>query len=901
MSRSEALRAAVRSDDEAAVIDLLSDLSEADRAELSPVVRDLVADVKRKGIDAVGHLGPTLVAAYGVLPASDLRTLGWRSNHLPKQLVDVLRRRSPERLVPIVRHLLDDVGGGRAWRTVRPLVRDGVVPRPDDASYTLAMLAGTAYRNAAELVADDSGLLEVEVWRLFEVEGGGETSLANHEKFFGDPWGTVLRELAAGEPAFRRRVLAASLAALARDFATYRAGWFSRFHESLAPTDDERTERADAYLALLRSRVGPTVSFAVAALRSIQHGGRLPADLLFDRIAPVLADAPAGTAIAALDLLRRAASGSPEAARRAAVVAVDALAHPSPEVQGRALGLVGRLIDQPDEAVARALAARLPHVAASQRSAATALLARLGDGERGAGPTSPPADESAPVAAPLAVSTRNVSSDSPTGADRAIRTLATLEDLVDAAVSVIESGEPADDVERVLDAVGRLAADRPPVFPRLTASIAKRARTILARRDSSPFSGVNPRADVAGVLLAWTTGELVAPDPIHPSAEPGAGLFLSARAREVAEAAGARRPFVGVAAPTHSGGWIDPAELVQRIASRPPASRLDLVAALLRLAPDGREAALPASADLGGEIGAIVRYALGGQESIGPTAPWWVAAARVRAPGEDDELVERRHPRLGPEAGRAARIRLRVRDPRPYAGGFGLDIEPPLPGDRRVELPTVLMLRDPSSFAWTGRSEPAMIRWMATIQPGSREVWAAVGSVPIARNVDWWSAEWANRAFLEPFVDRVAPIGPHARALVGIALGAREAGERGLATDITRLALADGRLTAPTLAEGLTAAAAISCDRPNRWALSLSDVAATSADHAAAVADAIILSLPAVAGRPPAKLVPLLRVLDELLAGLGVPPAADGRPALAVLAAFAGQAGRLARSILARG
>lgn len=144
-------------------------------------------------------------------------------------------------------------------------------------------------------------------------------------------------------------------------------------------------------------------------------------------------------------------------------------------------------------------------------------------------------------------------------------------------------------------------------------------------------------------------------------------------------------------------------------------------------------------------------------------------------------------------------------------------------------------------------------------------------------------------------------IGPHGRALIGIALGAKEAGERGLATDIVRLALADGRLTAATLAEGLTAAAAASCDRPNRWAVSLADVAVESSDHAAAVAEAIARSLSALAGRPPAKLVPVLRLLDELLAGTGRPPAEDGRPALERLMVSGGQAGRLSRSILSRG
>jgi hypothetical protein len=263
--------------------------------------------------------------------------------------------------------------------------------------------------------------------------------------------------------------------------------------------------------------------------------------------------------------------------------------------------------------------------------------------------------------------------------------------------------------------------------------------------------------------------------------------------------------------------------------------------------------------------------------------------------------VEARHPGLGPDAGLAARIELVDRGPALLRGGITAVASPALPGTTAAALPTVLMLRDPSLFAVTGRSEPAMLRWMATIQPGYREAWAAVGSALLARNVDWWSAEWANRAFLEPFIDPVTTIGPHARALLGMALGAKEAGERGLATDVVRLALGDGRLTASDLAEGLRAAAAVACDRPNRWALALADIAATSDAHAAAIAEAIAGILPALAERPPARLVPLLRAFDEILAGTGETPAPAARTALASLAKSGGQAGRLARSILARG
>jgi len=891
MTPSETLAAAAEAGDEAAIRTLLADMPEADRADLVPIARPIVAAVKRRGTEGIRDLGTTMLMAYGLLALSEIRTLGWRTNHLPPHLEDVLRGRSRERLVPIVDFLLDG-GSERSWRVVRPLVRNGIVPRPDRPSYTIAMLAATRRRPAAEMIADDPGILDVEVWRLFEVEGGGEDSLANHEKFFGDTWGDAFRDLAARDPVMRRRVLDASLAALARDFATYRAGWFSRFHESLRPTDDERAERTEAYLGLLRSSVGPTVSMAVAALVRIDGAGRLSPDDLLGRIGPVLGDGPAGTTKAALGLVGRAAGGSPDRARRAAAIIAEALAHRSADVQGTAIALIARLVDEPDDAVARAVADRLPGVAASQRSAAAGLAARLSGGDISAPPAaSVVADRSAPAWLPR----------SPLEAARAIEPLSSLEALVDIAVSVIESGEPADDIERVLDAVGRFGADRPDRFDRLTGPLTKRGRTILARRDSHPFSGYDPRSDVAALLLAWAAGEVVAPRPVHSSVETGAAAYLSARAREVAEAVAAGRPFVTLAAPTHAGGWIDPAVLVTRLRAGPPPSMLDLVAAILRLAPEGRDAALVSAADLAGESGAVVRYALGGGERIGATAAWWVAAARARSPGEDDPAVEKRHPGLGPDAGMAAQVRIFIGKPDPRSWtSIKMEIDPPRPDATDVELPTVLMLHVPLSFFWNGRSDPAMFRWMATIQPGYREPWSAIGALLIARNVDWWSAEWANRAFLEPFLEPFAQIGPHGRLLLGLALGQKEAGERGLATDVVRSAVADGRLTAVDLAEGLTATVALACDRPNRWALSLADVAGHSDASASVVAEAIGRTLPALGDRPPAKLVPWLRLLDELLAGTGNPPVEDARPALEVLGRARGQAGRLARSILSR-
>ncbi len=319
-------------------------------------------------------------------------------------------------------------------------------------------------------------------------------------------------------------------------------------------------------------------------LPGTRRDGRLPTGALLDRIGPVLMEGPAGTAKAGLDMVGRAGVGSPDGARRAAVAACDGLANTSPDVQRAALTLIGRLVQEPDDAVARAITQRLPDVAESQRAAASALLARLGGTDAIQPVVRAPAVTPAPV---------TITRTSPVDPARAIVPLTSFESLVDIAVSVLETGGPPDDLERVLDAVGRLAGEQPEGLSRLVAPVAKRARTILARRESAPFSGVDPKADIAAVLLAWATGELVG--PAGGSSDSGAGAFQSARAREISEAAARHHPFVSVAAPTHRGGWIDPLVLVERLASREPASRLDLVAAVLRLAPDGRDAALGAA------------------------------------------------------------------------------------------------------------------------------------------------------------------------------------------------------------------------------------------------------------------------------------------------------------------
>ena len=419
MTPADELRAAAEAEDEAADPAAPGRPARGGPGRLSPVAREIVASqVKRRASTPSADLGPMLLMAYGILPVSEIRKLGWRSNHLPQE-----PRGGPSR---------DDRRSGSSRSStsssttsatgrgaiVRPLVREGIVPRPDRPSYTIAMLAATRYESAAELIADDPGLARRR--GLAAVRGRGRRRGQPRQ-----PREVLRRSLGRrlprpGRPRSGRRASGCSTSASPHWPATsptYRAGWFSRFHESLAPTDDERARRADAYLGLLRSRVGPTVSFAVAALVRIDRAGRLPADALLGRIGPVLVEARPGRRRRVWLWSAGRVRGSADAARRAAIVAdggTCATVARCPTGRDR---LIGRSVEAtatpPSPAVAEPPDRASPHRSGRPRTAPGAASAAMATASR-------PPDASPVDAAPLPRRRARLA-DRPGPGDRAAR------------------------------------------------------------------------------------------------------------------------------------------------------------------------------------------------------------------------------------------------------------------------------------------------------------------------------------------------------------------------------------------------------------------------------------------------------------------------------------------------
>jgi hypothetical protein len=549
----DALLESARRGDMAAVSREFDQLSEADRRRLAPKALKLMREVREAYVgrvrdkpwpyagDVESVLHATQAVVLSVVTPAELSKVGEWGLPPVDIAVETVKRRPA-----LAADLVDSIAGmpharwSSHFAVMRTLVRDGVIPAPGNQGYILAMIHGLAKPkdSVLEALRADPGLLDDEVWRLFEVEGGGETSLAAHDKYTPEAsgWGRALVTLSDEGRISRARLLDASLAALARDFAPFRAGWFAQFHELIAPTRDERREREAAYVALLASPVPATVSFAV---RALVEAGQL-SDANVDRLAPALLSKAAATVKGALKLLPRSDRG--------AAMAAAALPHATRDGQIALLAFI-EATKSGDSRVSQLVAEAEPALAPSLKRKSTNQPAPSGK----AVPVGPAVEPQTPLA--VAELVRSI------------------EDLTELLARLLEGIEDAHDVERALDGTSRLC-ERSDRTIRYLQPIARRAEKMLASSQARPFAGQSPRADIAGLVTVWMTGKAPTLPPFRESrfrilgngTRPRRSVlgFLSYRVLEIAARAARGKAVPILSLPTARGGAIDPTVLESR-------------------------------------------------------------------------------------------------------------------------------------------------------------------------------------------------------------------------------------------------------------------------------------------------------------------------------------------------
>ncbi|MGY2127374.1 DUF6493 family protein [Blastococcus sp. SYSU DS0617] len=718
---------------------------------------------------------------------------------------------APRWLARLVRDRLADLAERRVWdnafETIRALERLRLIDLQADDTYVLAVVSTNGDRFAplrADYLRADPELRENVVWRMFEVEGGGEISLANVDKYSHEKngWKQAFLDLTADSTLPRPRVLTAALDALNRDFSAYRAGWYARLYDALSPTAEEQAGHQERFRRLLRSEVAATVKLAVARLQAVSKAGLLDDAATVPALPPALLVPVKGTAVAAVRLLADIADRTPALAGQVTEAAATALGHPHADVQQAAAKLLSQL--GADHLVSAAAEDLEPSVRAD-----------LGQSLK-------PSDEEVSPVAPPAVPPRALV---PAGPD----------DVLDRFAALLEdAGDPVE-LELVLSG---LAASKEPAVLR---PLLKRARNVLSRGPRDAVFQGWLRGHLAGLVLR-SAGEEEPPTLPTPNQSIG---FLVRRLDEVAAVlAGKAPPRRLLATPNGPAGWVRPTEFAERLATTPTAAgRYDLIGALLRLHPDGRPAALEATTGLTGrlpeDVLAAVRYALGGPppskglERASDIA-MWVAASRSRAPLADDTWLLDQGIR---GAGRSGALTPRL-DLVPEATGWTDDLgvmHPLISWYWSVHVEDAAPgLPDDEPTATTGRGQRPdfeagwediedFVGWQALIWPHDAERFLIDAVHPVLETATTHEVRHDAVRVLDALYRHPGRLGPLSWITLAAGLTAARADERARAVDAV-LHFADaGRLTAAQLARGLADMAGLGT--PTRWAGSLKDVA----------------------------------------------------------------------------
>ena len=785
----------------------------------------------------------------------------------------------PRWLARLVRDQLVRLAAGRTWdgafETVRALERLGLVELERDDTYVLAVVSTNGDRFAplrADYFRADPELREDVVWRMFEVEGGGEISLANVDKYSAEKngWKQAFLDLTADGTLPRARMLTAALDALGRDFSAYRAGWYARLYDALSPTTDEQAAHQDRFRRLLRSDVAATVKLALARLQTVAAAGLLDDAATVPALPPALLVPVKGTAVAAVRLLAGIADRTPTLAGQVAETAVTALGHPHADVQRAAATLLAGL---GADHLVRAAAEDLDR----------SVLADLGN------PVLPPAADADPVVVP----------------DPPARVLvpAGPSDVLDRFAALLE--DAGDPVELELVLTGLATTARPEVL----APLRKRAERVL---DRGPRETVKP-GWLRGHLAALVLGSAGAEAPRLPSPSPGA-RFLVQRLDEVAAVlTGDAAPRLLLAVPDDPDGWVRPSTLVERLGMDPsPPGRYDVLAALLRLHPDGRAAALHRTASLAdrlpGELLAVVRHALGapvpasGRQAVDVAA--WVAASRARAPLADDPWLQDQGIR---GAGRSQPVSAEVEllpERTSWSDARGVHPYTLWRWVVRVQEPAARRPDDEPTAAGAPGRRPTLdtwgdvedfVGWQALTWPHDAESFLVDAVHPVLETATANEVRHDAVRVLDALLLHPGRTGGLAAVTLAAGLTAARADERARAVDAVLHLAGTGRLTAAALAGALAHLAGLGT--PTRWAGSLRDVAAAGPAGRRLVVEALSAALPDF-DRTGRGLHALLELLREELLRQQTPTPEPLRPWLAQFAGSS-RAATAARALLA--
>ncbi|MES9859245.1 MAG: DUF6493 family protein [Candidatus Thiodiazotropha sp. 4PDIV1] len=799
-----------------------------------------------------------LVYLYSCSPLSSIKKLGWRAVPDYEIAVLILKNFEPEWVQEWCEWLVE--AAPRNFNLIRQLMADGLVNQPKSENYILGMitsLGAGAHREKKliDFLRGEASLLENEVWRIFSVEGNGEFSLAANDKYTSEDWSwsqTLINLSEEGEIS-RDRLLDESLVTLSKDFAQFRSGWYSRFHEALKPTDEERIARVDRYLDLLGSQIPPTVTFAIKALAQINKNKELTVEHYINNFLPALEAKTKSTVMQALRIAESLLKLSSENANEVLILCSHSLISDNSDVQKKVFDLLDKYGNDGDEEIGNVVDLNIDNILPSLKSRASNWLNEQDQFQH---------EEEEIVEIPSQESI----------VCRSIEPIRTIEDLIESFSLVLEDATDAIELERVLDGLLRLKY-KPEDFDKLVGPLRKRAKALIKRGNEDWLT-----YQLSVLALSFTTqrNQFMNPDGFSYSQKTWATIheYLLPRFQYIACLLLNDRELPLLSLPTHGRAFLSPEALLARYKEynekdvKPPV--IEMVLSILRMDLDDKAIAEDMFLLIDGEHEFVdaIKFALGFDVQIGDTKALWITAACKRSPTAICQPVFEKFGDLGPDAGQSVKYTpsVKVESSDTYTWYFlQVHISPKIPGKVPPEHLSVLFYSRGGYYYSTGTmGEFAnVVCWASTVWPDNLEPFFCDGARSI--DIDWSEAQWQVSSYFSPMLEPDAPMNDMALLLLANGLGAVEPGQKGIATDVFIACINDGRLDINRLADCMADLLPTGYIKVARWTKTLKDIASVSSIHLSAVVDLIQNMLRHDPDDAPRDLGGMLELLYELL------------------------------------
>ncbi len=436
------------------------------------------------------------------------------------------------------------------FELVVELVSRGLCCEPSTNEYVLLIMEDLRSRSFSDVVVPKptsnesfSDCLE----QILQVERLGENSLATDAKESGRELSqenslTKLRRAGVFE---RCNFLDASLDALSRELPVTQAVWYTRFHEALEPTLDERHLRLSAYASLLGSAASATVCFALNALKILARNKTLDPNLLISNLRLAIAFKKKSVVLDAISLIEVLLEEDSSPVIDLLCVAVEGFLHESPDVQNRIAKLIISYSSNDCVELREKLGefeeCLLPSVKAKLQAWLSVRSFSV------AASNEAPYSQSQPSAiSPLETAMHLVP-------------ILDLDQLISTCSYVLENSAQVDAIEQALDGIVRLSITPSSDLPRISKPLLKRASSL---RASNAFSVSYLQKLFASFVSCWLTNDANLSVPAtHPDS---CELFMHCRLSLLLARLLQRLPAPLLSAPTHERGWIEPRVVHER-------------------------------------------------------------------------------------------------------------------------------------------------------------------------------------------------------------------------------------------------------------------------------------------------------------------------------------------------